>query len=211
MPSAAGDFALLLILLSAVLIVFAWWAWKLRTGIRVRLWFVALFGLFYVLVFLLVEAEVLRLPWGVLSRAAGFFDVLLLLAGALPAYGYAARTTTLERTPAGHWTYRGRVAIPVLWLGLFLLRYGVELALLGRVYLLTPTPTHAVPIPTYAAALIIVDALFALSTGVVLGNSLGIYSAYRRQRSGGSMPTGASADSPMVDPPAPSADSSASR
>ncbi|MFZ0830047.1 MAG: hypothetical protein WCB18_07975 [Thermoplasmata archaeon] len=201
MATPAGELALLLILLSAVLIFFAWWARRLRKGIRLQLWAVALFGLFYVLFFLVVEAEVLRLPWGIVARAAGFFDVLLLLLGAIPAYRYTAQTTVFERSASGRWMYRGRFAIPVLWLAFFLLRYGVELALLGRVYLFTPTPGHAVSIPTFAVALIVVDALFAASTGLVMGNALGIYSAYRRQRAQRPGPGGATASIETAVPP----------
>jgi hypothetical protein len=190
-PTPASELAFLLILLAVVLIFFAWWAWTLRKGIRVRLWVVALFSLFYVLVFLLVEAEVLRLPWGLVSRGAAFFDVLLLLLGAIPSYRFASHTTVVERSSAGRWTYRGRIAIPVMWLAFFLLRYGVELALLGRVYLFTPTPTPAVSVPTFAVTLVAVDALFAASTGLVMGNSFGIYSAYRKQHAQGLVPGGA--------------------
>lgn len=197
------DLALLLILLSAALIFFAWWAWRLRKGIRLQLWVVGLFSLFYVGVFLFVEAEVLRLPWGIVARGAGFLDVLLLIFGAIPTYRYALRTTVVERSSEGRWTYRGRIAIPVLWLGFFLLRYGVELTLLGRVYLFTPTPTHSVAIPTYAAALLVVDALFAASTGLVMGNALGIYFAYRKRRIRGSVPGGVTDSTEPASPPIP--------
>jgi len=201
-PTPAAELALFLILLSAVLIFFAWWAWRLRKGIRLQLWVVGLFGLGYVLVFLLVEAEVLHFPWGLVARAAALFDLLLALGAGFPAVRYAARTTQFERSPTGQWTYRGRIAIPVFWLALFLLRYGVELALLGRVYIFTPTPSHTVPIPTFAVALLTVDALFAISTGVVMGNALGIYSAYRRQRYRGTVP-GWVAESPAPAPGTP--------
>jgi hypothetical protein len=200
-PTPTSELALLLILLSAVLIFFAWWAWRLRKGIRLQLWVVWLFGVFYVLLFLLVLAEVLHLPWGLVARAGGVFDVLLLVLAAIPAFRYTARTTVFEQAPIGTWTYRGRIAVPALWLALFLLRYGVELALLGRVYLITPTPTQSVSIPAFAAALLVVDALFAASTGLVMGNALGIYSAFRRQRRQAQVPRGA-ADSPSA--PAPS-------
>ena len=206
-PTPAGELAFLLILLAAVLIFFAWWAWRLRKGIRLQLWVVGLFSLFYILVFLLVEAEVLRLPWGIVSRGAGFLDVLLLVLAGIPAFRYTARTTVVERSPSGRWTYRGRIAIPVMWLAFFLLRYGVELALLGRVFLFTPTPTSAVSIPTFAVALIVVDALFAASTGLVMGNAVGIYSAHRRQRTQGPVPGGAAATIETAVPPDPGVDS----
>ena len=203
MPTTSSELALFLILLSGVLLFFAWWSLRLRKGIRVQLWVVGLFGTFYVLVFLLVEAEVLHLPWGGVAHAAAFVDLLLLVLGAIPAFRYTSRTTQFERTASGHWVYRGRLAIPAAWLAFFLLRYGVELALLGRVYLFTPTaPSQATSIPAFAASLILVDALFAASTGIVLGNALAIYWNHRRQRRRSPVPVGA-ADS--VEPVSPSA------
>lgn len=197
-PSSA-DLAFLLILLSAVLVFFAFWSWRLGKGIRVRLWFIALFAMFYEVVFLLVITEVLRLPWGQVALGAGALDVALFAIGIVPGFRYTLRTTRFERLPSGRWVYRGRIAIPAAWLGLFLFRYGVELALLGRIYLFTPTPSQTVSIPTYAAALIVVDALFAASTGLIMGDTLAIWWAYYDQRRRGPIPVGA-----ML-PPAPPA------
>jgi hypothetical protein len=187
----AGETAFLLILLGACLSFFAFWAWRLRKGIRVRLWFVALFAWFYEVVFLLVLEEVLRLPWGNIALGAGFLDIGLFAAFVVPGFQYTVRTTTFERNTAGKWLYRGRLAIPAAWLSLFLFRYGVELALLGRVYLFTPTPTQAVAIPIFAAALIAVDALFAASTGLVMGDTVAIWWAYHVQKERSALPTGA--------------------
>jgi hypothetical protein len=190
MATSAGDTALLLILLSAVLIFFAFWAWRLGKGIRVRLWWVALFALFYELLFLLVLEEDLRLPFGRLTILAGLGDLVLFAVGVVPGFRYTLRTTTFERNAAGKWLYRGRIAIPVAWLSLFLFRYAVEFALLGRVYLFTPIYTQQVTIPTYVASLILVDALFAASTGLVMGETVAIWWAYHVQKSRYDMPPG---------------------
>lgn len=191
MANGASELAVLLILLSGVLIFYAWWARRLRKGTPLRPWVIGLFGLVYVFVFLLVEADVLRLPWGGVARGAADLDLLLLILAVIPAYEYTSRTTSFERSPSGGWVYRGRAAIPAAWLAFFLLRYAVELALLGQIYLFTPTPSHGVTIPTFAVALILVDALFSAGTGLVLGNSVAIYLAYRRQRGQRPMPAGA--------------------
>ena len=184
MPSAplADTIAFVLILVGSALAFFAFWAWRLRKGIRVRLWFVALFAWFYELLFLLVLEEVLRLPWGRLALGAGLLDLVLFAAFVVPGFQYTVRTTSFDRTPKGRWLYRGGLALPVVWLSLFLLRYGVELALLGQVYLFTPYSTTAKAVPTFAAALIAVDALFAASTGLVMGDSVGIWWAYHAER-----------------------------
>jgi hypothetical protein len=182
MTPSSADVALLLILLSAVLGFFAFWAWRLHKGIRVRLWFIALFAWFYELLFLVVLEEVLRLPWGRLAIAGGILDLVLFGIGVVPGYRYTMRTTRFEKNAKGKWLYRGRIAIPAAWLSLFLLRYGVELALLGRVYLFTPTPSPLVAIPTFAAALIAVDALFAASTGLVMGETVAIWLAYHTEK-----------------------------
>lgn len=203
---SAGDTALLLILVAACLSFFAFWAWRLRKGIRVRLWFVALFAWFYEILFLVVLEEVLRLPWGRLALIAGIVDLLLFAVGVVPGYRYTMRTTTFDRTPKGKWVYRGKIAIPAAWLSLFLFRYGVELALLGRVYLFTPTPSVSVAIPTFAIALLAVDFLFAASTGLVMGETVAIWMAYHTQKAR-SMPlrdprNGSGPTPPPVSPPA---------
>ncbi len=205
MASSAGDTVLLLVLLAAVLSFFAFWAWRLGKGIRVRLWWVALFALFYELLFLLVLEEVLRLPFGRIAFGAAGLDLVLFAVGVVPGFRYTLRTTTFERNAAGKWLYRGRIAIPAAWLSLFLFRYAVELALLGRVYLFTPTYTHAVSIPTYAAALIAVDALFAASTGLVMGETVAIWWAYHVQKERVSVPGGATASPGPVAPTVPPA------
>jgi hypothetical protein len=203
--SSVGDTILLLALVGAVLGFFAFWSWRLGKGIRVRLWWLALFALFYELLFLLVLEEVLRLPFGWLAIGAAVLDLVLFTVGIVPGFRYALRTTTFERTAAGKWVYRGKIAIPVAWLALFLFRYAVELALLGHVYLLTPIYTHAVTIPTFVAALIAVDALFAASTGLVMGESVAIWWAYHVEVGKRAVPSGATdSGEPMtsVVPPA---------
>jgi hypothetical protein len=199
--SSAGETALLLVLLSAVLVFFAVWAWRIRKGIRVRLWFVALLAVFYELLFLVVLEEVLRLPWGRVAPAAALLDLIVFAVGLVPGYRYTLRTTTFERTTSGHWVYRGGLALPVAWLALFLFRYAVELALLGRVYLFTPAYTHTVAVPTYAAALILVDALFSVSTGLVMGEAVGIWWGYHRERRQGPASSGPNALSSAPSPP----------
>lgn len=189
--ASSADTVLLLILLSAVLSFFAFWAWRLGKGIRVRLWWVALFALFYELLFLLVLEEVLRLPFGRVAIGAALLDLVLFAVGVIPGFRYTLRTTTFERNASGKWAYRGRIAIPTAWLALFLFRYAVELALLGRVYLFTPTYSQTVAIPTYAAALIAVDALFAASTGLVMGETVAIWWAYHVQKARAAVPSGA--------------------
>jgi hypothetical protein len=189
--SSASDTVLLLVLLSAVLAFFAFWAWRIGKGIRVRLWWVALFALFYEVLFLLVLEEVLRLPFGRLAIGAALLDLVLFAIGLVPGFRYTLRTTTFERNAAGKWLYRGRIAIPAAWLALFLFRYAVEFALLGRVYLFTPTYTNAVSIPTFAAALVAVDALFAASTGLVMGETVAIWWAYHVEKERRDVPTGA--------------------
>lgn len=198
---SAGDSALLLLLVAGVLIVFALWAWRLGKGIRVRLWFFALFAVFYELLFLLVLEEVARLPWGRLGPAAAFVDLLLFAATLIPGFRYILRTTRFEVTEKGRWIYRGGLGLPVAWLALFLIRYAVELALLGRVYLLTPTYTHTVSIPTFAVALILVDALFSVSTGLAMGEVIGIWWGYHERKGRGPAPSGATASGPGPVPP----------
>jgi hypothetical protein len=148
---------------------------------------------------------VLRLPWGRVALAAGILDLVLFVVGVVPGYRYTLRTTTFERTPAGKWVYRGRIGIPAARLSLFIFRYGVEIALLGQIYLVTPTLSPAVATPTFAAALIAVNALFAASTGLVMGETVAIRWAYHVAKG----PEGATLNPvPSVEPLPPSAPSS---
>ncbi|MGA7860542.1 MAG: hypothetical protein WCB19_01625 [Thermoplasmata archaeon] len=201
--ATSADTVLLLILLSAVLSFFAFWAWRLGKGIRVRLWWVALFALFYEFLFLLVLEEVLRLPFGRIVLGAALLDLVLFAIGVIPGFRYTLRTTTFGRNASGKWVYRGRIAIPAAWLALFLFRYAVELALLGRVYLFTPTYSQTVAIPTFAVALIAVDALFAASTGLVMGETVAIWWAYHVQKARATVPRGALEPAEPTAPSAP--------
>ncbi len=201
--ATSADTVLLLILLSAVLSFFAFWAWRLGKGIRVRLWWVALFALFYELLFLLVLEEVLRLPFGRIAIGAALLSTRPLRHWRRSGFRYTLRTTTFGRNASGKWVYRGRIAIPAAWLALFLFRYAVELALLGRVYLFTPTYSQTVAIPTFAVALIAVDALFAASTGLVMGETVAIWWAYHVQKARATVPRGALESAEPTAPSAP--------
>ena len=170
--------------LAGLVLVFAWWAHRLRQGIRLRPWLLALLTTGYLGLFLLVEAEDLRLPWGGLARLFAIVDFVLVLVVWIPAYRHSRETTELEHTADGFWRYRGRLTVPAIWLGLFLLRFATEAALLGKIYLFTPAPSAGVSIPTFAFTLMLVDAMLAVSSGVLLGNALGVYGAYRRRERG---------------------------
>jgi hypothetical protein len=179
---AFGDVALLLILLAVLFAFFAWWAWGVRRGVRIRVWVMVLFGVGYVGLFLLVEREeVVFLRWGGLGRLAALVNVVLVAVTLAYSYLHTARTIRLQRSDQGYWQFQGMVTIPVVWLSLFLLRLGTELALLGRIYLFDPTPQH-VPLPNFAAALLLVDGLYSVATGLVLGYYGGIYDRYHRAR-----------------------------
>ena len=165
MATPAGELALLLILLSAVLIFFAWWARRLRKGIRLQLWAVALFGLFYVPFLPRCRSRSAPSPLG----------------DCRPSRGILRRPPAPARCNSGVSVHRANDRVRTIGIGsldvpgpvrdsspvarLLPAAVRVELALLGRVYLFTPTPGHAVSIPTFAVALIVVDALFAASTG----------------------------------------------
>ncbi len=180
------------LILAAVLLLFlAWWAHRLRKGITVRVWLIYLFLVFYVALFALVAVDELRIRWGDFSRVAVVLNVILAAVAASLAQRYTLRSTSLTRTPAAVWVYRGGLAIPGLWISLFLLRFGVEALIFHRIFLLGPEREPSVPIPLFVVTLFVLDAVFAISTGVLFGNSVGILVAHERRPRG--PPEGAAA------------------
>ncbi len=180
-----------LVLAAGLLFFLAWWAHRLRKGITVRVWLIYLFLVFYVALFALVAVDELRIRWGDFSRVAVVLNLVLAAVAASFAERYTARSTTLARTPAGVWMYRGGLTIPVLWISLFLLRFGVEALIFHRIFLLGPEREPNVSIPLFVVTLFVLDAVFAISTGVLFGNSVGILVVHDRRPRG--PPEGAAA------------------
>jgi hypothetical protein len=137
----------------------------------------AIFSAFYLALYLLaIYSTFTSLP--LYSTA---LDGVLLVAAALIAIPYVERIVVLELRADGQWYYRLPVLIPVLYLVLFVLRLGLDIAVLGQ----DPFDfTLGAPLsltPTQSILLTVVDALFSISTGILVGRSIAVYRAHQKR------------------------------
>jgi hypothetical protein len=86
-----------------------------------------------------------------------------------------------QRPPDPRWYYKLHPWILVVYVVLFVARIGISIAVLGPSAAFTyGAPVSGLP-PLSAALLDIVDVLFAASTGLLLGRTVGVYLAYREK------------------------------
>lgn len=135
--------------------------------------YAALYGLIFVGT---IAAGAAEIPWYFLALDAGVVVVATIL-----ATRYVRDHVVLEqRPPAGQWFYKLHPWIPITYLGLFLLRIGVAFWLLGPSAFDFGSPTPSLS-GTQLGILEVVDVLFAGSTGLLFGRSVGVYLAYQRR------------------------------
>ncbi|HEV2450117.1 MAG TPA: hypothetical protein VGU43_06910 [Thermoplasmata archaeon] len=118
---------------------------------------------------------------GVLPYFDFAIDGAVLVVAALLAVPYVRREVRFEqRPPSTDWYYRLSPWIPLGYVGLFVGRIGLLLAVLGPSALeFVPVSTMLSPLDLYVLAT--VDALFALSTGLLVGRNAGVYLALREK------------------------------
>lgn len=130
-------------------------------------------GLWLFLFLLVAVAGVAPLPVWYLG-----LEGVLLVGAAVFATSYVRGVAKISRTPSGGWTYRLGVALPAVYLTLLIVRLSVDLAVLGEnPFAGTPGAAPA-SVGTFTILLVgLVDALFAFSTGLLVGRSVGVYLA----------------------------------
>jgi len=154
-----------------------WRVSRLTGGIQMRRSLLILLTVFYAALFAVGEAS----EWARFPIAAPLLDVSLVILGAIPAAVYMHGTTFFERTMEGRWVYRASIIVLLVWYALYLTRLAIELALTGRVFLFgVPTAHHLSPV--YILFLLSVDALFAFSTGLLIGANFGVYARFLEER-----------------------------
>ncbi|HEV2317761.1 MAG TPA: hypothetical protein VGV89_09360 [Thermoplasmata archaeon] len=100
-------------------------------------------------------------------------DVAILVAASLASIPVAARHTEVTRTAGGGGTVRIGFAFAAIFLVLFVARIAIEAALFPGALSFGPPPSGYPPVDQQAVVAI-VDALFSLSAGLLVGRSLGI-------------------------------------
>jgi hypothetical protein len=91
---------------------------------------------------------------------------------------YVERIVQFEHRPVGGWYYRLPWLVPILYLVLFVARFGVELAVYGAAGFTSFPP----PLPPSTAALYVltgVDLLFGACLGLLVGRGIGVYRAHQ--------------------------------
>lgn len=121
---------------------------------------------------LVTLGEVFYLPLYVILA-----EIVAVVVVGLSVVPWVQRRVEVYRDPAGGWSFRMGVTIPVLYLALFLLRIALDFLVLG-VDPFGPLPAGFTLSTSQTALLAIVDGLYALSTGLVVARTLGIYRAY---------------------------------
>jgi len=151
------------------------------------------FASFYVLLFVVLGATTLWVAYTVGGTAGLLLLAPYAAAVAVPAWvtaPYVQRIVKFETRESGERYYRLPPFVPVLYLGLFVVRFAFELVLFGP-SLTLPTSFP----PGLLDTLVGLDLLYGGSTGLLIGRSVGVYRAHAALRP------------PPAEPPLPSGSS----
>ena len=140
------------------------------------------FAAFYTALFALTLALAVAItPWYYFA-----LDAAILLVAALLSVGYIRDHVRFERrSPGDVRYYRLHPWVPIAYIVLFVTRIGVSLWVLG------PSAFEFVASSTVSLSVFdqfllqLVDALFGVSTGLLIARSVGVYLAYERERAKG--------------------------
>jgi hypothetical protein len=110
-------------------------------------------------------------------------DAALVVGGVLVSYRYTLRHVQIYQAPgSAAWSYRLNALLPVIYVALFFVRTGIETVLLNESPFAFPTAASLVALPTVSLYLLfVVDALWGLSTGFLIGRSLGVYHEWQEK------------------------------
>lgn len=143
---------------------------------------------FYVLIFVILAFGTLYAAvaaWGVTAYALLVPYVALPVIFTLLAAPYVVRIVRFEQRDGGQWYYRLPWHIPVVYLVLFIVRFSAEIVVYGPTGAFT-YPPPAPPSGTALIILVVVDLLFGVSLGLLMGRSLGVYEAHGKLTAGAS-------------------------
>jgi hypothetical protein len=141
-----------------------------------------LYGLFYGIELLSVAYAGIGSGRGEVAAFALTADLLLVGVGIAVAYPLTRRHVVLYQTPGDpRWFYRLRPLLPVVYVVLFFIRAGLEVAIVGESPFTFPSASEFDALSTVAlATLFVVDALWGLTTGFLLGRNAAVYGEWQR-------------------------------
>ncbi len=114
-------------------------------------------------------------------------DAALLVVGTWVAYEYTLRHLETYRAPGETaWSYRMSALLPVAYVALFFARVAIETAVLNETPLEFPTAKALAGVSILALySLFLVDALWGLSTGFLIGRSVAVYREWQKHLDAG--------------------------
>ena len=123
-------------------------------------------------------------------------DGAVVVVASIVSTWYVQRIVVIEWRN-GTWYYRLGAVIPIVYIVLFATRLALDEVVLGVDPFAAPTGG---PVLTGTKLLVVtvVDALFAFSTGLLIGRSVGVYLEYKKKAAEGPPPA-----SPAAPPPTP--------
>lgn len=174
--SAASDYAPLAILLVVVVFIFIRRIIASVHGTRLTVARLAIYAGVVAAIFALTVAT----GYGALPWYSFPADVAVVLASAFLGANHVASRVEVYEDPPGQWRYRLGPLIPIVYLLLFVTRLLLDFLVL--VY--NPLSFSAIPgslSPATQAVFVVVDLLFAVSTGLVVGRTIGVYRRFERK------------------------------
>jgi hypothetical protein len=116
--------------------------------------------------------SILLTPWALPYLVA--LDLAILVGTALAFAGVAQRMTQVYRGPSGSWSYRIGFSLAALFLVAFVLRLAVAVALFPSSLEFGSPPGGSPPV-AQQVVLAVIDGLFSMSAGLLVGRSIGVH------------------------------------
>lgn len=161
-------------------------AYRLTQGVRVSYARLVIYPVFYVLIY---AGELLPVAFAGLSSslAIGYYaalavDLAVFGAGVWFAYRHVAHHVELYRPEGASFPYyRIGALLPVVYVGLFVVRVVIGAVVLGQPPFAIPTPQSIEALgPLLLLLFLLLDTLWGLSTGFLLGRNLAVYRRARQ-------------------------------
>jgi len=194
-PSSAAIQAYVVVALFGLLVLRG--AYRLTHGVRASYGRLFALPVLYVAIYAGTLAAVQYALFGsslatlaLISLAA---DGSLFAVGVVVAYRYTEQHLTLYQAPGQTaWSYRMNALLPVLYVVLFFARVGLETTILNETPFEIPGVSAFVGLSTVALlSLAVVDALWGLSTGFLVGRNAAAYRLWQaRLRQSPPLPEG---------------------
>ena len=149
---------------------------------------VLMFPVLILLVYVATELEtIVTVPWA--FPIWTLVDLVVLVAAALATLPMAGRLVRVSQRSDGQWYYQYGVELIGFYLALWVVRLALaayyDPASLEFVISSTATPLSA----SASAVLVLIQGLFSVSSGLVIGRGIGTYHLHRRAEEGAAFAT----------------------